>query len=476
MTRRQRILPILLFPCIAALWFAGLPLPAAGGVERTALDEYAAAPDDSYSFRLVKQVSLRGMKVSVLEMTSQKWAPAETMRPKVWKHWLVLYQPREVTPRTALLMIGGGSNRDEPPSRPSPRLAEAARAMGSVAAELRMVPNQPLIFEGDPHGPRSEDAMIAYAWDRFIHTGDPLWLPRLPMTKAVVRAMDTVTSFLEGGQGPAVDRFMVTGGSKRGWTAWTTAAVDERVVAVCPIVIDLLNLKPSMIHHYRAYGFWAPAIRDYYEMGLMDQLDHPNFEKLLEIVEPYSYRERLTMPKFILNSAGDQFFLPDSSQFYFEDLPGEKYLRYVPNSDHSLRDTDAFQSLIAFYGAVLRGEPRPEFSWSFEDDGSIRVTTQTEPAEVKLWQAANPEHRDFRLEAVGPAYKSRELEPEAEGVYVARVEKPEKGWKAFFVELSYPSGGKYRFKFTTAVRVIPGAYPHAEPEKGRTRVGRSKQQ
>jgi len=37
-----------------------------------------------------------------------------------------------------------------------------------------------------------------------------------------------------------------------------------------------------------------------------------------------------------MNSTGDQFFLPDNSQFYFQDLPGEKYLRYVPNTDHSM--------------------------------------------------------------------------------------------------------------------------------------------
>ncbi len=36
---------------------------------------------------------------------------------------------------------------------------------------------------------------------------------------------------------------------------------------------------------------------------------------MLEIIDPYEYRDLLTMPKLVLNSAGDQFFLPDSSQF-----------------------------------------------------------------------------------------------------------------------------------------------------------------
>ena len=36
------------------------------------------------------------------------------------------------------------------------------------------------------------------------------------------------------------------------------------------------------------------------------------------------------MPKFLVNAAGDQYFLPDSSQFHFAGLKGENYLRYLP--------------------------------------------------------------------------------------------------------------------------------------------------
>ena len=44
------------------------------------------------------------------------------------------------------------------------------------------------------------------------------------------------------------------------------------------------------------------------------------------------------MPKLLVNAAGDQFFIPTSSQFYFDELPGEKYLRYVPNADHNVSE------------------------------------------------------------------------------------------------------------------------------------------
>jgi hypothetical protein len=44
------------------------------------------------------------------------------------------------------------------------------------------------------------------------------------------------------------------------------------------------------------------------------------------------------------------------------------------------------------------------------------------------------------------------------------VAKPATGWTAFFVELKYPTGGKYPLKLTTAVRVVPDTLPHAAPK------------
>ena len=172
------------------------------------------------------------------------------------------------------------------------------------------------------------------------------------------------------------------------------------------------------------------------------------------------------MPKFIINASGDQFFLPDSSQFYFSDLPGVKYLRYVPNADHSLKGSDAYETLLACYNAVLYKNPLPQFSWKLEGDNSIRVTTKDRPAEVKLWQATNPNARDFRMETLGPAYQNSPLQDQGDGVYVATVPKPAKGWTAFFVELTFPSTLPVPYKFTTQVRVVPDVLPHKFIPKG----------
>ncbi|MBI4556248.1 MAG: PhoPQ-activated pathogenicity-related family protein [Candidatus Hydrogenedentes bacterium] len=428
---------------------------------RTSLDRYVAAADSNYSYKLVNTIKGEGVTTYVLEMTSQSWRnPKEVDRP-LWTHWVVIAKPDKVSHSTGLLFIGGGRNGGEPPDRLEPRLGKVATATESIVTELRMVPNQPLVFVGDETRQRSEDELIAYTWDKFMRTGDDLWPARLPMTKSAVRAMDTVTSFCASAEGGnlAVNTFVVAGGSKRGWTTWTTAAVDNRVIAIIPMVIDLLNLQESFKHHYAAYGFWAEAVGDYTDMKVMDWMNTREYDELMKIVEPFSYRKRLTLPKFIMNASGDEFFLPDSSQFYWDKLLGEKYLRYVPNTGHSLARTDAVESLVAFYYSILNDKPRPRYSWKVLSDGAIRVETPDQPLEVKLWQATNPNARDFRFQTIKDAYQSSPLAEQSKGVYLAQVPKPEKGWTAYFVELTFPSGGPVPFKVTSQVCVTPDTLP-----------------
>lgn len=434
---------------------------ARGGKHLTALDRYVSKPDPAYQWKEIASYPFPGGKTFILDMTSQTFLTTNEVNRTEWKHWLMIAVPDKVDHDKALLFIEGGSNGGNPPKGSDEKLVQIALQSHSIVAQLKMVPNEPLVFAGETER-RTEDGIIAYTWDKFLRTGDEKWPLRLPMTKSAVRAMDTVTAFCaqpSAGAHP-VTAFAVSGGSKRGWTTWTTAAVDRRVIAIVPFVIDVLNMVPSMQHHYASYGFWAPAVGDYEHQGIMDWVGTKEMEALLDIEGPYSYRDRYTMPKFIVNSAGDQFFLPDSSHYYFDQLPGTKYLRYVPNSDHSLKNTDAIYSLFACYNAVLRGDPLPIFSWTSNPDGTLRVTTKTKPTEVKLWTATNPKARDFRLESFGPGYHSTPLVDEGGGVFTAHVPKPEAGWTAYFIELTFPGSATAPFKFTTDVHVIPDTTPH----------------
>ncbi len=457
---------LLLAGCAGGAHPAAATEPAPGDV----LKQYVDTPDPAYDWNLVASHPGDGYTLHAIEMTSQTWlTEAEVDRP-LWTHWLLIVEPDEVSSDHAFLYISGGRNGGEPPEQANPLILQPALATGSFAAELRMVPNQTLTFVGDDFGERREDQLIAYGWDKFLRGEDAIWLARLPMTKAAVRAMDTMTAFAaseDGGQSE-VNRFVVAGGSKRGWTTWTTAIVDERVIAIAPIVIDMLNLEPSFIHHWQAYGFWAPAVGDYEREGIMEWFDDPRYLELQQITEPYQHREKLDLPKYLINATGDQFFLPDSSQFYFDDLIGEKHLRYVPNTEHSLGGSDAVVGLLAFYQAVLEGVERPDVDWSLSStDGGAAITAWVangvEPSEVLLWQATNPEARDFRVDTIGRAWTSTAVDATGAGEWIGSVDASATGWSAFFLEFTFPGPGEAPFKFSTEIEVTPEDLPFGWP-------------
>jgi PhoPQ-activated pathogenicity-related protein len=464
----------LMKPLHAAFVFCAFVLPAAAEdrlTKKTPLDDYIAKPDATYAWKLVTTIPGDGVTSYILELKSQSWRSTPEVDRPIWQHWLTITKPEKVTSDIAFLSIGGGRNGGEAPATAPADAIDRARRTGTVVVSLGQVPNQPLVFNNDGHE-RSEDDLLAYCDIQFIKSGDPTWVARLPMVKSAVKAMDAATAFLASAAGGnvAIKQFVVAGGSKRGWTTWLTGAVDARVKAIVPLVIDVVNVRQSMMNHYAVYGFWAPAVGNYaVQHKVMDRWDSEGMTELNRIEDPYFYLDRLKLPKYIVNAAGDQFFTPDSSKFYFDDLKGPKYLRYVPNGDHSLKGTDAAESVLAFYRAIVKGSPLPKFTWKLEKDGSITVETETQPQQVNLWQATNPQARDFRLMSIGKAYKSSPLEPERKGVYVGRVKKPESGWTAFFVELVFDSGDeKAPYKFTTQVQVVPDVLPHSFDEFRKT--------
>jgi PhoPQ-activated pathogenicity-related protein len=446
---------------LAILISSGVALAAS----QTALDRYVAQRDSVYGWKVLSTLPGDGCRTFVLELTSQRWRSEKDVDHPVWKHWLTVNVPNQVKTTKALLYIGEGDNTDPAPTKPSRLQARIAADTGSISAEVFMVPNQPLRFTDSVDHPREEDDIIAYTRVKHFQTKDDTWLVRLAMVKSAVRAMDAVQEFLASDAGGKikVDQFVVAGASKRGWTTWLVGVVDPRVIAIMPLVIDALRSEEITKHHFEAYGFFSPALDDYVNQGLFPhKIGTPEYREVLKIEDPYEYRDRpsLRMPKFMINASGDQFFLPDGSQFYYSEMPDEKHLRYVPNAKHNLAGSDALDSMLAFYDAVISGRPRPRFSWQKEKDGSLVVHATDQPKEVHVWRASNAAARDFRVDAIGKAYQSTSLEESSPGVYIAPALKPSRGYSAFFVELVYPGPGKYPFKFTTEVSVVPDVLPY----------------
>src|SRR5262245_15399227 len=211
--------------------------------QQTALDRYVAKPDTAYSWKLVNTTQGEGYNAFVLELTSQHWRASKDVDRPIWKHWLTIVKPDKPSTNKALLFIGGGNNLGKAPETIPERVTMFALESNSVVAELGQVPNQPLFFTDSTEKARYGDDLIAYPRVQHFSTKDDEWVVRLAMVKSGVRAMDAIQAFLASGAGGGfkVDQFVVSGGSKRGWTTWLVGAVDERVIAIMPTVIDALN-------------------------------------------------------------------------------------------------------------------------------------------------------------------------------------------------------------------------------------------
>ncbi|MFL5294880.1 MAG: PhoPQ-activated protein PqaA family protein [Phenylobacterium sp.] len=457
-----------LFGAVAAA-VALLGTPALAN-PKNALDAYVAKPDPAFSWKVVGQVSGPGYHGAVLEMVSQTWLTPKEVDKPVWKHWLTVVIPNDIAKNgkvshdKAFLFITGGKNDDPAPGKATERFAKMAVETNSVVAELDDVPNQPLRFTEDPK-PRVEDEIIAYQQAKFAKDRNPLELVRLPMVKSGTQAMTAVQQYLASDAGGKlkIDGFVVSGGSKRAWTTWLVGALDRRVIGIIPIVINVLDVDATTRHHWEAMGYFSPALKDYVENGLIPaQIGKPGLEAVNTIEDPLNYRDRpsMKMPKYVINAVGDEYFPPDNTRFGYHLLPQVKRLRMIPNSKHSTAGTDINESMTAFYAAVLNHTPIPDYSWTVRKDGAIVVRSAAKPLEVNLWQGNDPKARDFRVDTIGKAFTSTTLKRQADGTWVGKPAKPAKGWTAYFVELVYPSGTKYPFKFTTEVSVTPDTLPY----------------
>ena len=119
-------------------------------------------------------------------------------------------------------------------------------------------------------------------------------------------------------------------------------------------------------------------------------------------------------------------------------MPGDIRISYMPNYGHDIREIPEVQnSITAFYRRLINNQPMPDFTWEGLTDGVFKVMPgKQKPVEVKLWTATNPSGRDFR-EITGIPWTSTVLEADADGSYTGTVTRPEQGYTAFYIELTY---------------------------------------
>ncbi|MEW8498623.1 MAG: PhoPQ-activated protein PqaA family protein, partial [Candidatus Thiodiazotropha taylori] len=367
------------------------------------LKDYVYQDDPAYAYRLIEEHPGEAYDVYSLQLISQNWRSEEEVTPTLWQHWLTVIVPHQLSSTTANLTILGGGATDSPPSVESfDQLLPLATATGTIQVIISQVLGRPLKFK-EQDQPLEEDALVAYSWRKSMQTGDPSWSAFLPMTKASVRAMDATQAFVADSLGLAVDDFIVNGFSKYGAIAWLTAAIDPRVVAVAPGVFNVLRLADQFERHYNSYGFYSDTLAVYEQNGILKNIRSPEGKLLQQLVDPISYKQALTMPHLLLSATGDEYFLPDASEAYIHDIPGETLQRIVPNTNHSVENKleEMIQGLVAWNQMHLNGIARPVIEWQLSTTGELIVSSDQTPLVAKLWQANNPDGRDFRQQTLG---------------------------------------------------------------------------
>ena len=400
-----------------------------------------AKPDTNYTWKKLEQKKDAGLTATHLSLVSQQW------RDGAWRHHLQVVRPEHVrNPGIAFLFITG----DGDGQRNLGMLKILAERAGALAAVVTKIPNQPL-YDG-----RKEDALIAYTFDQYIKTGDETWPLLFPMVKSAVRAMDAVQAFAQEEYNQKIEKFVVGGASKRGWTTWLTGAADPRVQAIAPMVIDMLNMKVQAEWADKVYGQQSEQIHDYTDLHLLEKMDDPPMVKLRAAVDPFSYRQRYNMPKLLLLGTNDPYWTVDSLRHYWKDLPGPKLIFQTPNAGHDLAGgKEATQTLAAFFQMIADGQELPKMEWDLKDNSKsgaeLKVKVNRPAKSIRLWTAES-DARDFRKSK----WSSRELEIHSgSSQAVADVPKPEKGHRAYLAEVVLTSSTGDDYKLSTEARVTP---------------------
>lgn len=336
------------------------------------LSDYIKGAPTFSNLKILTSERVQSVTITQIEFQSQLW------QQSAWRHSLVVFRPASTAFQDKALMIIAGT----PPGDERVLGLEAARS-GVTAAVLYQVPNQPLF------GDKKEDKLLAFTLSQYKKTGDQSWPLLFPMVTSVVRALDLLQSEF------GLREFVLTGASKRGWSAYLTAAVDERVRAIAPVVFEMVNIPAQIALARNRYGRDSEKLRAYTELKLTDSLDDPRIEKLKNWIDPVSYQRVREIPKLITLGSNDPYWVIDSLSLYADKFVGPKIIRMLPNVGHgAMGVSSARQGVVEFTQEIFSGRSLPTFKIDLNQD-NLTLTSDHQIEQVRLW-VADSDSPDFR--------------------------------------------------------------------------------
>ncbi len=404
------------------------------------LFSYLSKEDKAFKWELRKTIKRPMGTVYDLHLVSQVWQGIK------WEHQVQIYEPRKVIypDIMGLLITGGSAGKDDQTLG-----LTVANMAGARLATLYHIPNQPLF------GGLTEDALISYTWVKYLETGDEDWILLFPMVKSAIRAMDMLEELALKQWNVKLRGFVVTGASKRGWTTYLTGIADpQRVIGIAPMVFDILNIPVQVEHQKDFWGDYSEQIADYTKKGLQYIAEHGRGFRLIYMVDPYTYRYRLTMPKLVILGSNDAYWPVDAVNLYWRGLSYPKLLLIAPNSGHGLDDRDrVLASLSGFFRLVATRRPMPKLDVEYTEtaEGLTATVKSDQPAiEGRLW-VARSRVRDFRK----AKWSSVPLKQQKERQWTASVQRAVGQYTAVYGELAFNVDGRKLYASTRPIVLHP---------------------
>lgn len=394
---------------------------------------FISSPDENYQWTHLKSTLRPEGTIHELRLTSQVW------KNTTWEHAVEVYEPKVIQHQSsALLFVTGGSEPSAPADPEIQRGLGLASQCGAPVVMLHQVPNQPLL------GGRKEDDLISETWLRYLETGDPSWPLLFPMVKSAVRAMDMVEDFSVKILKNPIHQFLITGASKRGWTSWLTPVVDDRVIGTAPIVIDILDFKKQMSHQLDTWGSFSLQIQDYTRKGLVKrpgESESAREMRLRTMMDPFSYRNQLTLPKLLIVGTNDPYWTVDAMNLYWDQLQGQKLISQHANAGHGLEGSqqEAMRTLAVFFNLVVSKKELPKIHWetqASEESIEMQISSDLLATSAQIWHASSDDG-DFRDEdwSSQPAVKS-------ETGWTGKIQTQSTGQQAIFGEIFFSYQGE----------------------------------
>jgi PhoPQ-activated pathogenicity-related protein len=384
--------------------------------ETAPLDAFIAKPEPAFRWNEISRSPAGSGPVS-LEYVSQTWQGLE------WKHRARIYRPRAVQyPGAALVLLMGFTT-------PFDALFGqlGAEAVGAPCIVINDIPNQPI-------GGLIEDDLLAQSLETMLDTGDASRSLIFPMTKSAIKGMDAIQQWSKTEPTGEIQKFILIAPSKRGWATWLAAAEDKRVAGFVPIGYNNLRVDRQIPNQLKEWGEFSTFLKEYTERGLVQKMMTDKGKRIMAQTDPYSFRNRLPMPKLLIDSTNNGYWTLDALDLYWDKSLAPADLLYVANAGHYMDEElpKVFGSIAAWSRRILANDP---------------VTPKTPPTTVHIW-FATAKSRDFRTEHWDA--QDWPLDKPLPRVLSQDKEKPV---SAYYVEREYP-GKPQPLRLTSKITIL----------------------